>query len=173
LEFLRRFDVVPESHDWYSVRTGFHMSTWRKIKSPKKNYNLTERSKKHLNQKNSQYLKMDGAQYGWRMQKIDHSHGPPADYRNLRNPLPHPPKGMEWHHNPETKEWTIEPVVQSEDSKEAGLVSEIYIEHTVLPTDTLQGLCLKYKITPTKLRQINGFSGSNLHLAPAVLKIPK
>ena len=47
-----------------------------------------------------------------------------------------------------------------------------YQSHVVLPDDTLNGLCLKYKITPTQLRRANCFSGSNLALAPARLRIP-
>merc|ERR1711862_212636 len=47
-----------------------------------------------------------------------------------------------------------------------------YVEHIVLPCDTFQGLCLNYKISPTKLRQVNRFSGSNLSLVPRKLKIP-
>ena len=47
------------------------------------------------------------------------------------------------------------------------------IEHIVQPSDTFQGICLRYKITPTQLRQANGgFSGTNLLLAPNPLKIP-
>lgn len=47
-----------------------------------------------------------------------------------------------------------------------------YVVHTVLPTDTLPGLCLRYKTKPTILRQVNKFSGSNLLLAPSKLIIP-
>lgn len=47
-----------------------------------------------------------------------------------------------------------------------------YIEHIVLPSDTLQGICLSYKISPTKVRQVNKFSGSTLLLAPQKLIIP-
>jgi len=47
-----------------------------------------------------------------------------------------------------------------------------YIEHKVLPTDTLQGLCLAYKISAVKLRMANKFSGNSLILAPKTLKIP-
>jgi hypothetical protein len=39
--------------------------------------------------------------------------------------------------------------------------------------DTLQGICLQYKIKPAKLRQMNRFSGSNLNLAPKKLLLPK
>jgi hypothetical protein len=44
--------------------------------------------------------------------------------------------------------------------------------HVVTATDTFQGICLKYKITATQLRQANCFSGTSLTLAPKVLKIP-
>ena len=47
-----------------------------------------------------------------------------------------------------------------------------YLEHVILPGDTLQGLCIRYKISPVKLRQVNQFSGSNLSFAPAKLYIP-
>ena len=46
-----------------------------------------------------------------------------------------------------------------------------FISHSVLPTDTLQGICLKYSTTPTQLRQCNMFSGSNLASAPSTLII--
>ena len=53
-----------------------------------------------------------------------------------------------------------------------GVRSFDFIEHKVLPSDTLQGICLTYKISATKLRMINQFSGSSLSLAPAKLIIP-
>jgi hypothetical protein len=47
-----------------------------------------------------------------------------------------------------------------------------YIEHIVLPTDTLQGICLAYKVSAMRLKKENGFSGNNLQLAPKKLRIP-
>jgi len=45
--------------------------------------------------------------------------------------------------------------------------------HEVKYGDTLNGICLRYNITVTQLRQANnGFSGSNLSMAPSILKIP-
>ena len=44
--------------------------------------------------------------------------------------------------------------------------------HEVLPTDTFQGICLRYKVTPTELRRANRMMGTNLKLAPAKLLIP-
>jgi hypothetical protein len=49
---------------------------------------------------------------------------------------------------------------------------EAYMNHVVLPTDTLQGLCLAYKISATRLRMENNFSGNSLHMAPKRLRIP-
>jgi hypothetical protein len=46
------------------------------------------------------------------------------------------------------------------------------ISHAVLSTDTFQGICIRYSITPTELRKFNKFSGSNLALAPSTLIIP-
>lgn len=48
-----------------------------------------------------------------------------------------------------------------------------FYKHIVLPSDTLQGICLQYKVSSTKLKKINRFSGSTLLLAPKVLNIPK
>jgi len=47
-----------------------------------------------------------------------------------------------------------------------------YVEHIVLPSSTMEGICISYKISATKLRQWNGFSGSSLLLAPKKLIIP-
>lgn len=53
-----------------------------------------------------------------------------------------------------------------------GVLGVDYVEHVILPTDTLQGICLEYKISTTKLRQANHFSGHSLLLAPKKLVIP-
>jgi len=49
-----------------------------------------------------------------------------------------------------------------------------FLEHSIQPTDTFQGICLKYQITPSELRRANGgFSGgTNLNLMPNPLRIP-
>lgn len=166
----------------------------------------------------------EGGQFPWKRQTIDSSRGPAADYSSLNEPLPSPPKGVEWKLDEPTKEWrlvrvdaeddkrrydlevaetwnphtgrvqpSIYPVVRKDKkelSDEDYLVKEDtpeeaqsntnknavenidYVVHTVLPTDTLPGLCLRYKTKPTLLRQVNKFSGSNLLLAPSKLIIP-
>ena len=44
--------------------------------------------------------------------------------------------------------------------------------HEVIPTDTFQGICLRYRVTPTELRRANKMMGSDLKLAPGILVIP-
>jgi hypothetical protein len=53
-----------------------------------------------------------------------------------------------------------------------GVAGVDYIEHIVIPADTLQGVCLAYKISATRLRQVNQFSGSTLTMAPKKLIVP-
>jgi hypothetical protein len=55
----------------------------------------------------------------------------------------------------------------------AGVIkADDMIQHKVLPTDTFQGICLRYKITPVELRRANKMMGTNLKLAPETLLIP-
>lgn len=64
-------------------------------------------------------------------------------------------------------------VVQEATAEEEPLPG--FIQHKILPTDTFQGICLKYRITPSELRRANGgLSGttSNLNLMPNPLRIP-
>ena len=66
---------------------------------------------------------------------------------------------------------TEEEVDHQKDSKVEKKIPKA-VKHIVQPTDTLQGLCLRYKISPVELRQFNRFSGNNLMLAPSTLIIP-
>ncbi|CAJ1930481.1 unnamed protein product [Cylindrotheca closterium] len=52
-----------------------------------------------------------------------------------------------------------------------GVLGVDYVEHVVLPTDTLQGICIAYKVSVASLRRANHFSGQ-LHSAPKKLLIP-
>jgi hypothetical protein len=107
--------------------------------------------------------------------------------------LPQPPRGQHWVQDLDNREWylteitTIDPenlqeaqVVMVGDEtvvvQEATVEEEPqpgYLEHKILPVDTFQGICLRYRITPSELRRANGgFSGTNLNLAPNPLRIP-
>ena len=52
-----------------------------------------------------------------------------------------------------------------------GILGVDYVEHVVLPTDTIQGICIAYKVSASQLRRANHFSGT-LHSAPKKLLIP-
>ena len=53
-----------------------------------------------------------------------------------------------------------------------GVLGVDYVEHVILPTDTLQGICLAYKVSASRLKRANHFSGESLVLAPKKLVIP-
>lgn len=67
---------------------------------------------------------------------------------------------------------TIDSTEGTLTSRVSGILGVDYVEHVVLPCDTFQGICLAYKISATRLRQVNHFSGSNLSTAPKKLIIP-
>ena len=147
---------------------------------------------------------MEGGLFQWKIQKLNISRGPVADYSDISRPLPDPPKGMIWQRDEETRVFSLQNEKESSSlsAKEkspckweiidkASLICEEgqdkwtvtsdtgdqennagYFEHVVLPSDTLEGICLQYKISATKLRQVNHFSGSSLILAPKRLQIP-
>lgn len=63
-------------------------------------------------------------------------------------------------------------LLELRDNENGEAESTVILDHIVLPTDTFSGICLKYGISATKLRQANCFSGTSLKLAPKKLKIP-
>jgi LysM repeat protein len=139
----------------------------------------------------------EGARFPWKLQSVQRA--PTISYKNLSKPLC-PPSGKRWTFDSSTKEWSLEDIPKSvlvgnsdvvvdavlvdengylisEEGEESSssaptLCTAPYFEHIVQQTDTFEGLCIRYKITPTELRQANGFTGSNLLLAPNPLKIP-
>lgn len=66
----------------------------------------------------------------------------------------------------------LKSTIKPSPTEKVAVANVDYLVHTVLPTDTLPGLCLRYRTKATILRQLNKFSGSNLHLAPSKLIIP-
>jgi LysM repeat protein len=137
----------------------------------------------------------EGAQFPWKLQKVQQS--PTVSYKSIKKPLRAPP-GKRWHFEPSTKEWSLEDIPKSivdgiPHAGDAAIVVNAllvdgdgnlvvngnatrgkspYLEHIVQESDTFEGICLRYKLTPSELRRANGFSGSNLQLAPNPLKIP-
>mmetsp|Transcript_1053 Transcript_1053/g.1767 ORF Transcript_1053/g.1767 Transcript_1053/m.1767 type:complete len:192 (-) Transcript_1053:346-921(-) len=123
----------------------------------------------------------EGQQLPWKVQKIDTSRGPPGNYDRIRDPLPPPPVGTTWARDQETGEWSVvkcDTTGESDQHSPSSAVSDgaiegvDYVIHTVQPSDTFSGICLRYKISALQLRRANRFSGTNLRLAPSRLVIP-
>lgn len=111
-----------------------------------------------------------------------------ADYSNLQKPLQSPPVGFSWIRSEKTGEWELlnesngerishisdlPPLNTRQKPVEAVKVEELadFIEHVVMPEDTLQGICLRYKVKVNILRRINGFTGDHFR-TEKILRIP-
>lgn len=100
---------------------------------------------------------------------------PTLSYNSVYKPLK-APKGKRWDFDPVNKEWSL---VTDEPKKAAVAVNarivvgdETILEHHKAPTDTFQGLCVKYNVTPSELRRANGtLTGDSLSLGVNPLKI--
>lgn len=101
---------------------------------------------------------------------------PGTSYGGLTDPLPDPPGGQEWSHDPITREWKLVPATTTTttttNNADVDNVDGISRKHRVLTTDTFMGICLKYGITPIMLRRANYMLDDDLKLAPEVLVIP-
>lgn len=111
-----------------------------------------------------------------------------ADYSNLQKPLKNPPLGFSWV-RADDGQWELlneatgekisyiaedlPPLNCRQQAVKATPVEHLpdYIEHVVMPEDTLQGLCLRYKIKASLLRRVNGFTGDHFQ-TEKVLRIP-
>lgn len=136
----------------------------------------------------------DGGVMPWRRQKnpLD-ARIKYADYGEIRKPLPKPPPGCEWVRD--GTDWVlVQPaeaealggdpcaikaqggstnstvLAQDAQEVEAQPVADFY-EHVVMPDDTLQGICLRYRTKPHTLRRHNDFPGDNFRMC-TVLRIP-
>lgn len=118
----------------------------------------------------------------WKIQKIVQPENgilETCHYADLSRPLPDPPKGQTWAQNETTREWTLVPLISAtadgddntRDPNSSAIADRVQY-HRVLPTDTFQGLCLRYKVTPAELRRANRMMGTNLQLGPEKLIIP-
>jgi hypothetical protein len=116
----------------------------------------------------------EGGSLLWKRQSIDTHRGPTGDYKSLQRPLPEPPEHLVWVRNEETRDWRLEERPEEDFVATAEFIGETdMIVHDIQPTDTFEGICIRYKVSPTALRQANsGFQGSNLAAAPNPLVIP-
>lgn len=91
----------------------------------------------------------------------------------LGKPLPPPPVGMCWlkisdgswqlreNERPQHPSLGIQNTAVADDP--------MVVEHTVMPDDTLQGICLRYNVSVTEVRRINLFSGSSIQCKKSLL----
>ena len=119
----------------------------------------------------------EGAYLPWKVQAIDKHRGPAVGYDQLHRPLPPPPKDMQWVQDPATRDWRLDPKVVKDIVATAEWVGDSNLQslafHEIQSEDTLEGICLRYNLSPTELRQANGgFMGTNLGMAPNPLQIP-
>lgn len=122
----------------------------------------------------------EGGTLPWKIQKIVQPEGGVVEtcgYADLSKPLPKPPKGQTWVQNESSREWSLVPCVSTivdgdDTASKPNKTTDGIQYHRVLPTDTFQGICLRYKLKPTELRRANRMMGTNLKLGPERLIIP-
>lgn len=94
-----------------------------------------------------------------------------CDFEYYKKSLPTPPSGFRWERE-STGAWNlIRKMNQQKPAETTKVCSRNLIEHTIMPGETLQGICLRYKTSPTVVRQYNMFSGNSI-TGFKVLKIP-
>ncbi len=93
------------------------------------------------------------------------------DLDSYGKPLPPPPVGWYWSRLEDGSWELLEFDSKAVSNNSVVLESPAVIEHVVMPADTLQGLCLRYRVSAVSLRQYNNFSG-NAFRSRKSLRIP-
>lgn len=112
---------------------------------------------------------MEGGTLPWKTQRIiDNS----PSIESYCKPLPPPPSGYVWEQQLD-ESWVLLEVKETVESTPTVVkaLDPCVIEHYVMPSDTIQGICLKYKVSAVDLRRVNMFSGNNIKFFKT-LKIP-
>jgi LysM repeat protein len=109
---------------------------------------------------------MEGGLLPWKVQKLE---GLPVVIEELTSKsLPPPPCGYFWEHQA-NGEWKLLRLPAPSTENMISFKKPSIVEHTVMPTDTLQGICLKYRISAVELRRLNLFSGNNIQIKKSLL----
>ncbi|KAJ1430036.1 hypothetical protein B484DRAFT_396124 [Ochromonadaceae sp. CCMP2298] len=128
---------------------------------------------------------MEGGYHPWRNRPVPRN---VVDLDSFGAPLPPPPAGLRWERH-ENNSWVllaepateIQPAEVGEEGEgllvsgevgevgEAGQHKSVIFEHTLLPHDTLQGICLHYRAAVQDVRRLNCFSGNNIHFKKTLL----
>jgi hypothetical protein len=93
-----------------------------------------------------------------------------VDFDDYGKPLPSPPHGHYWERQ-ENKTWILKKLKLVEELDTTVFTEQSLLEHVVLPSDTIQGICLRYRISATELRRYNMFSGNSIRFKKT-LRIP-
>lgn len=109
---------------------------------------------------------MEGGWLPWKLQK-NQNNSPSLD--SYGKALPPPPSGYYWDRKNDGT-WELlkisnEPVA----TRITTAVDPRVIEHVVMPGDTLQGICLKYRASAVNIRRLNMFSGNNIQFKKVLL----
>ncbi len=105
----------------------------------------------------------------WRVQTIEMTST--TDIDSYGKPLPSPPVGCVWEQK-EDGSWVLTSVDKHEILEAATTFENpVVLEHVVLSTDTIQGICLRYRISVLELRRHNIFSGNSIKFLKT-LRIP-
>ncbi len=112
---------------------------------------------------------MEGGSKPWKTQTIVNNC---PDIESFTKSLPPPPHGTYWEKNADDS-WELLTFQDNtlNNINKTKVENPLVIEHTVMPSDTLQGLCLRYRTTAVELRRVNMFSGNNIQFIKT-LKIP-
>ncbi|CAM9764260.1 unnamed protein product, partial [Ectocarpus fasciculatus] len=127
----------------------------------------------------------EGGWLPWKEQKMDVR--PTPDYKELAKPLKPPPHGLEWKRledgawelrtmrvrkaEPSQAEKDQDGATKEKENEEGGdeAPAPEFLEHVVLPDDTLVGICLKYKVKDRELRRLNGFVGGHFRMCDVLI----
>lgn len=92
-----------------------------------------------------------------------------ADYGKS---LPHPPVGCFWERQ-DDRTWDLKKFSKESSAEPEAVTFKTHVNltHLVMPHDTLQGLCLRYRVNATELKRFNMISGNNIQVLREV-KIP-
>jgi len=109
---------------------------------------------------------MEGGWLPWKLQ-IHKNNSPSLD--SYGKPLPPPPPGHIWERQNDGS-WQLLKTTNSDDKAPKSSTSDPrVIEHVVMPGDTLQGICLKYRSSAVSIRRLNMFSGNNIQFKEVLL----
>jgi hypothetical protein len=93
------------------------------------------------------------------------------DLDSYGKPLPQPPSGYHWEKHPDNS-WDLVKTYTEQHNPETKVFDKsVLIEHVILPGDTLQGICLRYRVSAVEVRRHNMFSGNNIQFKKT-LRIP-